>query len=60
MLIWKYFKPAQKDVILPHSHGPLRIEVTTGVIKAANHRISEAIHLDPVEAQAIRGDCILN
>ena len=43
MSIRKFFKPIQKDVILPNLHGPLSSEVPPGAIEAANERVSETI-----------------
>ena len=43
MSIGKFFKPVQKDVILPNLHGPLSSEVPPGAIEAENDRVSETI-----------------
>jgi len=60
MLIRKHFKPVLKNVILPNPHGVLSSEVSPGAIEAADYRISKTIYLDPVEAQAVQQNCILN
>ena len=41
MSIRKFFKPVQKDVILPNPHRPLSSEVSPGAIEPANDRVSE-------------------